>query len=303
MVVLYILIIVGLIGSKAVPTHIIEAEDFNVEKNLPFEISRGYEEYALKCIAYDGLRMDIEIKFPKIPNIKFNLTVYEFNHFPSDDDIINLNYVNEPALISTVIEEDNNYFYNYFYKVTSEKLSFYAIYILASTDEEKVQFDLKYNMKTNKYRHSDVIDLSCNIQNSFDTSVFPDRTIPEFYEMYFRVPVLPSKNVIVNLTTDIISNSDFVFNFCENSTKPDDKTVKKRRCQQKDNEEKISNVHKYTIETKNDTSYLSMVIVNELGDFKSLNIYIDNGEEKEKNLGKFNQIHPYIYLIFLLILI
>ena len=303
MVIFYILIIIGFISSKIEPTHIIEVEDFNTEGTLPFDIFSGYEEYALKCIAYDGLRIDIEMKFPKIPNIKFNLTVYEYDHFPTDDDINNRNYENEPALISTFIEEDNNYLYNYFYKVTSEELAYYAVYILVLTDEENVQFDLTYNMKTNKYRYSDVIDLSCNTQNSFDTSIFPDGTIPELYEMYFRVPVLPNKNVIVNITTDIVSSTDFDFYFCQNSTKPDDETVKNRRCEQQDNEERISNVHKYTIKTKSTTSYLSMNIVNLLGDFKSLNIYIDNGEEKKNNFGKFNQINPLIYIALLLILI
>ncbi len=46
MVKFYIILILGLISSKTVPTHIIEAENFNTEETLSFDISSGYEEYA-----------------------------------------------------------------------------------------------------------------------------------------------------------------------------------------------------------------------------------------------------------------
>ena len=160
-------------------------------------------------------------------------------------------------------------------------------------------------MNTNKYGYSDVMNINCNVNFSLDTSIFPNGIIPDIYEMYFRVPVLPNINITVTLTTNVVSdgNLDFTFMFCLYSTRPDDEAVKETHCAHHVNEERFSNVYKYTIKTLNNTSYLSMSIRNIVGDLEYLNLYIDSGEKEEKNFGKINLIHLYIYIVLLLILI
>ena len=52
--------------------------------------------------------------------INYNLTIYEFADFPLEDDIIQKNYANEPALITNFYEDENNFYYKYFYRVTKD---------------------------------------------------------------------------------------------------------------------------------------------------------------------------------------
>jgi hypothetical protein len=140
---------------------------------------------------------------------------------------------------------------------------------------------LYFRVDVTKYYYSNIKDLDYNTYYPYDTSIFNDGYIPYLYQIYIRIAVHPEDKMEIQLETKATYDkaNAFKVDVCQFKNKPSESDVfyGKPGCKLGlANESTESNKYIYPFTTDSEINWLSISIINQIGDRKLtyLNMYI-----------------------------
>jgi hypothetical protein len=277
MKIIYLLLVFGLaFCGTVIPTEVYDIY-YNYEYSLMQNYNQKYKYYAFRLPVNGGDKMDIEVKIAKQSAQTFQVTVYEYDYYPSVENIINHegHYVQSPAQDD---REYGNYWIYYFTVQASVNYKYFAIDVTIPDDDYKT---LIFQVDLTKYKYSTIQDLNLNTDYPWDKSIFTDGLIPLYYQIYIRISSFSEDKCEVQLTTDYTINrlSDFRVDICKYSYKPTQQQVYygdiNVPCENNiPNTGEADKYYYFPFETESNVNYLSIRVTNNLGDLKNLKIFI-----------------------------
>ena len=269
------LLILGIIAcSSVIPV-------IDLYYNGEYELSQYYSEeinaygFRLPVIPYD--KLDIEIKIKKEEIFNFNGLVYTFAYRPSDEDI--RNYAG--TLISHLSE--NRYDegdYTVYYKTFEVPggINYFAAYAYYSAYQFHSNIYVRINLS--RYKYSYIKDLAFNTDYEYDTSIFSTGIIPQYYQIFMRVPI-NDDTIEIQLTTkkEYDKNAAFKVDVCEFVYSPTSTdiyygTISRKCTNNLQNTSTESLKYKYPFSPSENIQYLSICVTNLNDDLTYINTNI-----------------------------
>lgn len=276
MKIIYLLLFFGFISCKTDPTEV-----YDIYYNDYIELTQNqlnlYNFFIFRLPVNPSDRMDFEFKIPKNLAHNFEFRVYSYNYKPDDAQAIDhtdassvyLKVEQEPY------EEGGYVIYPYTFEAFSNSIFFSIEVVIPNIEYTYILF--RINLL--KYKYSNIKDLDYNIEYTYDTSIFGDKLIPQYYQIYIRVPAWEDDDMEVQLTTHASYNQQTAFSVevCQYSYKPTEKEVyyPNQPCSDPlENTSGESMKYIYPFRTAEEVEYLSIRITNNEKDLAYLYMYI-----------------------------
>ena len=276
---IYFFFIIGFISCKAVPK--VFDTWYNYEFDLKSQIEQDNFECDFRLPVNPGDKMDVEFIIAKNDSSSFSCRAFEYNYRPSDDDIISMEGGQEISIINDFSYEEGDYMVYSFSFSSSMAAAYFAIFVQLQTAQPYSYLVFRVNVA--RYKYSFIKDLNLNTNYIMDTSIFPDTRIPNSYQTYLSVPIVSQEEIeiILSTLTTYDKNNDFRVDVCGYVEKPTEKDVYYGNpgvpCI--NDLENISDEDKkyiFPFTFEENINYLSIRIINQLGDLTYLNIYINS---------------------------
>jgi len=280
MKIIYLLLIFGLaFCGTELPTEVYDIY-YNYEYHLEQYYKTKYKYYSFRLPVNGGDKMDIEIRILKSASQDFEVVVYEYENYPSYNQVIE--HTGKYVVSPTQQKKEYGDYYIYYFTVEATKaykLFYFAIDVTIPDDDYKT---LIFLVDLTKYKYSTIQDLTLNTDYPWDKSMFNDGLIPLYYQIYIRISSFSQDKCEVQLTTDYTVSRlyDFQVDICQYSYKPTQQQVyygddKEVPCKNNIPNTCETDLHYYfPFETESNVNYLSIRITNKLGDLKNLKIHI-----------------------------
>ena len=281
MKIIYFICILGFISCLTLP----KVFDiwYNYEFDLKSQIDPAYTGYIFRFPVNSDTKMDIEIKIGKNDTNSFIFQIFEYSYYPTDDEIISKTGQEKTIIGSTQYEEEGYLVYSFTFS-SSIGGKYFGIYVDLPYD---VQYSyLVFRANVSRYKYSKIKDLNFGSDYIIDTSAFEDKIIPNSYQMYVRIPVIPQEEIELELTTH--KNYDenaFTVDICGYSYKPTEAQVyygdPGATCTYSlENISDEDKKYKYNLTVDDNSNYLSIRIINNLNDLSYLHIYINDDQHE-----------------------
>lgn len=276
MKIIYLLLLLGFISCTTQPTEVYDMY-YNYEYELTKYQSYQFSYYIFRLPVNPSDKMDFEFKIPKnlVHDFKFN--VYSYKQTATDEEAISRASTISAIYLGerTAYEENGYVVYPYTFQAYGDSRCFIIEVTLPSYDYTYILFRVNVLL----YKYSNIKDLDYNIEYTYDTSIFGDQLIPQYYQIYIRVPAWEDDDMEVQLTTHASYNQQTAFSVevCQYSYKPTEKEVyyPDQPCSDPlENTSGESMKYIYPFRTAEEVEYLSIRITNNEKDLAYLYIYI-----------------------------
>ena len=222
----YFILIFGFISNKFEPDMVFDLF-YNYEYNLLKDIIRyNFTEYDFRMPIYPGDRIDIESKILKneIESSSFDVKVYEYNYYPTAQNIILHEGTESPLLGPYKSYNESNFTFYSFTFQASENGKYFGIYF--KPDSINYSY-IKIRTNLSRYKYSFIKDITFNEYDIFNTSIFINKIFPLSYEIFYRLSVISTDKFTIQLETHekYDKNNSFRVDICKYDRKPDESQV------------------------------------------------------------------------------